>query len=77
MSFKEVLYKEYGKENVEIEYPEEKAKDTINLRILSKDGKNQFKGEIHVLEDKYFNLAGKIYLIEEFISILNKAFSKR
>lgn len=69
MSFEEVLYKEYGKEKVEIDYLEGESKSTINLKILSKDDKNQFKAEVHVLEDKYFNLAGKVYSIEEFILI--------
>ena len=77
MSFEELLYKEYGKENVSIDYSMKDINNVVGIKILSKDGKKEFRAEGNFLMDNSVEIGGKKYNIHEFIKALNTSFSKK
>ncbi len=77
MSFEELLYKEYGKENVSIDYSMKDINNIVGIKILSKDGKKEFRAEGIFLMDDSVEIGGKKYSIHEFIRALNTSFSKK
>ena len=77
MSFEELLYKEYGKEKVSIDYSMKDINNIVGIKILSKDGKKEFRAEGIFLMDNSVEIGGKKYNIHEFIKALNTSFSKK
>lgn len=76
MFFEKVLYEEFGEEKVSIDYTTKDNEQVIELKIISKDGKNQFKAdEIRVIDD-CLEIGGRKYTVQELIIALNTSFSK-
>ena len=76
MSFEELLYKEYGKENVSIDYSMKDINNVVGIKILSKDGKKEFKANGLFFSDECVEIGGRKYTTEDLILALNNAFSK-
>lgn len=77
MSFEELLYEEYGKENVSIDYSMKDVNNTVGIKILSKDRKKEFRAEGVLLIDDSAEIGSKKYNIHEFIKALNTSFNKK
>ena len=76
MFFEELLYKEYGKENVSIDYSMKDINNVVGIKILSKDGKKEFKANGLFFSDECVEIGGRKYTTEDLILALNNAFSK-
>ncbi len=76
MSFEEILKSEFGKENVTIDYTSQSTDNTIEITILSKDGKKEFKANGLLISDEYIEIDGRKYTTEDLILALNNAFNK-
>ena len=76
MEFEKILCKEFGKENVELEYLRKNDENILKLIIHSRDGKKEFKADEILLIEDSFELGGKKYSIEEFIKALNNSFNR-
>lgn len=77
MSFEELLYEEYEREKVIIDYSMKDVDNTVGIKILSKDGKKEFRAEGVFLMDDSVEIGGKKYNIQEFIKALNTSFDKK
>ena len=75
MSVEEILIAEYGKGKVSIEKAKKSKDGTMDVRIISRDGRREFKAQA-VISDGYIEIAGELYSVEDFISSLNNAFEK-
>jgi hypothetical protein len=76
MSFEEILKSEFGEENVTIDYTSQSTDSTIEITILSKDGKKEFKANGLFISDEYIEIGGRKYTTEDLILALNNAFNK-
>ncbi len=76
MSFEEILKSEFGEENVIIDYTRQSIDNTIEITILSKDGKKEFKANGLFFSDECVEIGGRKYTTEDLILALNNAFSK-
>ena len=73
MSFEEILKSEFGEENVIIDYSEQNINYSIEIKILSKDGKKEFKANGLFISDECIE---RKYTTEDFITALNNSFNK-
>ena len=76
MSFEEILKSEFGEDNVTIDYSGQKINNIIEITILSKDGKKEFKANGLFISDEYIEIGGRKYTTEDLILALNNAFNK-
>ena len=76
MSFEEILKSEFGEDNVSIDYSRQKMNSIIEIIILSKDGKKEFKANGLFFSDECVEIGGRKYTTEDLILALNNAFSK-
>ena len=76
MSVEEILIAEYGKGKVSIEKVKKSKDGTMDVRIISRDGRKGFKAQ-GISSDGYIEIAGELYSVEGFISSLNNAFDKK
>jgi hypothetical protein len=65
MSFEEILKSEFGEDNVTIDYSGQKINNIIEITILSKDGKKEFKANGLLISDEYIEIDGRKYTTEE------------
>ena len=77
MSFEEILKSEFGEENVTIDYSRQKINNIIEITILSKDGKKEFKANGLFFSDECIEIGGRRYTTESLILALNNAFNKK
>ena len=77
MSFEEILKAEYGEERVTIDYSKQSIDNTVRIRILSKNGKKEFKAEGVFLIDECVEIGGRKYNVQDFILALNTSFNKK
>ena len=75
MSVEEILIAEYGKGKVSIEKAKKSKDGTMDVRIISRDGRREFKAQA-IISDEYIEIAGELYSVEDFILSLNNAFEK-
>lgn len=76
MSFEKMLYEEFGEEKVSIDYSAKDNESIIELKIISKDGKKEFRADgIRIIED-YLEIDGRKYTVKELIMALNVSFNK-
>jgi len=64
-------------EKVSIDYSMKDVNNTVGIKILSKDGKKEFRAEVVLLIDDSAEIGGKKYNIHEFIKALNTSFNKK
>ena len=76
MSFEEILKSEFGENNVAIDYSGQKINNIIEITILSKDGKKEFKANWLFFSDECIEIGGRKYTTEDLILALNNAFNK-
>lgn len=76
MKFEEILKAEYGKERVTIDYSNQSIDNTIGIKILSKDGKKEFKAEGVLFIDNSVEIGGRRYNVDDLILALNASFNK-
>ncbi len=77
MSFEEILKSEFGEDNVAIDYSRQKINNIIEITILSKDGKKEFKANGLFFSDECIEIGGRRYTTESLILALNNAFNKK
>ena len=77
MSFEEILKAEYGEERVTIDYSKQSIDNTVGIKILSKNGKKEFKAEGAFLIDDCVEIGGRKYNAQDFILALNTSFNKK
>ena len=77
MSFEETLKSEFGEDSVSIDYSRQSIDNTIEIKILSKDGKKEFKANGLFSSDEYIEIGGRKYTTEDLILALNNAFNKK
>ena len=75
MSVEEILIAEYGKDKVSIEKAKKSKDGSVDIRIISRDRRKEFKAQAIIL-DGYIEIAEELYSVEDFISSLNNAFEK-
>ena len=76
MSFEEILKSEFGEDNVTIDYSRQKINNIIEITILSKDGKKEFKANGLFISEKHIEIGGRMYNTQDLILALNNAFDK-
>ena len=76
MSFEEILKSEFGEDNVSIDYSRQKINSIIEITILSKDGKKEFKANGLFFSDECVEIGGRKYTTEDLILALNNALRK-
>ena len=75
MSVEEILIAEYGKDKVSIEKAKKSKDGSVDIRIISRDRRKEFKAQA-IISEGYIEIAGELYSVEDFISSLNNAFEK-